>query len=123
MAVAAPEPSPPPATRAPDPAAPPAGLTKVNWSAAVAAFSPPAVVATTSTRPGGRAGEGTTMTVSLEDRKLVRGTRTTVPGDCGLPKPTEVAAVKPLPVIVMMVPPADVPLAGVMPLIAGFGAL
>src|SRR3989442_8288943 len=125
MAVAGPVPIPPPATRRTDPGAPPDGLTKVNLSDAVDTFwrAPPAVVTTTSTVAGGRAGAGTAIWVSVIDRKFDGRTRVNVPGESGLPNPTDMAAVNPVPAMVRTVPPAVDPLVGLTVSITGVGAL
>ncbi len=79
--------------------------TKVNLSPAEMALVPPAVVTVMSTVPAPSAGEAAVMEVALFTVKLVAAVA---------PNDTAVAAVKPVPVMATLVPPAVGPLVGVM---------
>ena len=73
------------------------------WSAELVALVPPVVVTVMSTVPAVPAGEVAVIWVSLSTVKLCAGV---------LPKLTAVAPVKPVPVIVTVVPPVVGPAVG-----------
>jgi hypothetical protein len=75
----------------------------VNWSALLVADVPPTVVTVTSTVPAASAGVTAVIVVALTTVKLAADT---------LPNLTALAPVKPVPVIVTLVPPAVGPLVG-----------
>src|SRR6202011_4007844 len=87
-----------------------AGVTNVNWSAAVLALVPPAVVTVTSTAPAASAGELAVIEVALFTVKPVAA----VP-----PNSTAVAPVRFVPVIVTTVPPVVGPLVGLTAVTVG----
>ena len=82
-------------------------------SAEVVALGPPAVVTVISTVPALSAGAVAVMLVALVTVKL---------GAFVVPKLTAVALVKPVPVIVTLVPPALGPDAGLTPVTVGTAA-
>jgi len=81
----------------------------VNWSAALVADVPPGVTTVTSTWPV-PAGLTAVIWVSLFTVTLVAPVA---------PKPTPVAPVNPVPVIVTVSPPAAAPLLGLIPVTVG----
>ncbi len=85
----------------------------MNWSLLDVAEVPAGVVTVTSTVPADSAGDTPVMEVSPFTVKLVAGTE---------PNMTELAPVKPAPVIATDVPPAVDPDAGLMAMIMGDGA-
>src|SRR5450755_4327354 len=87
----------------PPPPPPPAGATKVNRSPATVADVPPAVTTKTLCAPATWAGLTAVICVAVLTTKLAAA----VP-----PKLTAVAPVKPVPVIVTVVPPDVVPVVG-----------
>jgi hypothetical protein len=86
--------------------------TKVNWSAALVVLGPPGEITVTSPSPATDGGDGTVIDVSLF---------TVNPVAAVVPKSTAVAAVKPVPLIVTVVPPDAGPSVGVMPVTRGAG--
>jgi hypothetical protein len=85
----------------------------VNWSALPVAEVPVGVVTMMSTVPANWAGATAVMEVSLLTVKLVAATP---------PKETPLAPVKPLPLMVTLVPPAVLPLLVLRPVTAGAAA-
>jgi hypothetical protein len=86
----------------------------VNWSAELVVLVPPGVVTVTSTVPAAvEAGLTAVIEVSGLD---VLGVRLVA---AVLPKSTAVAPVKPVPVIVTLVPPDVEPVSGLMPVTVG----
>ncbi len=83
---------------------------KVNWSAMLTADVPPEVVTVTSTVPADSSGLIAVMEVDETTAKLVA---------LVVPKSTVVAPVKPVPVMVTLVPPAVVPEIGLTSVTAG----
>jgi hypothetical protein len=85
----------------------------VNWSAEPVADVPPGVVTRTSTVPV-PSGDVAVIDISLTNEKLVAGVT---------PKATAVTPVKPVPVMVTLVPPDAGPFAGLMPVTIGAGSM
>src|SRR5208283_1539080 len=85
----------------------------VNWSDAEVALVPPGVVTVTSTVPAEPAGETAVMLVADTTVTLLAPVK---------PKSTVAPVTNPVPVIVTVVPPANGPAAGEMPVTVGTGS-
>ncbi len=88
------------------------GAVKVNWSAGLVALVPPAALTVTSTVPADSAGEVTVI-------EVVELTTTPVPAT--VPNFTPVTPLKPVPVMVTLVPPAVDPEVTLRPVTVGAG--
>ena len=88
------------------------GAVKVNWSATLVALVPPATLTVTSTVPADSAGEVAVI-------EVVELTTTPVPAT--VPNFTPVTPLKPVPVMVTLVPPAVNPEVTVRPVTVGVG--
>src|SRR5438105_320640 len=84
----------------------------LNWSFAETALVPPTVVTVTSTPAGLSGGEAATIEVAVLTAKLAAATE---------PNLTALAALKFVPLMVTLVPPATGPILGASPVTAGAG--